>query len=45
MDDTAYDAFDGVIHHGVVESKSVSFEIIGHNDGYRMSVDGQVTLR
>ncbi|KFD80617.1 hypothetical protein DA89_2046 [Vibrio paracholerae] len=44
MDDIAYDAFDGVIYHGVVDGKSVSLEIIGHGDGYRMSVDGQVTL-
>ncbi|MBF4280948.1 hypothetical protein EAY27_28130, partial [Vibrio anguillarum] len=47
MDDIAYDAFDafdGVIYHGVVDGKSVSLEIIGHGDGYRMSVDGLVTL-
>ncbi len=44
MDDIAYDAFDGVTYYGVVDGKSVSLEIIGHGDGYRMSVDGQVTL-
>ncbi|EGR1038741.1 hypothetical protein ID062_00525 [Vibrio cholerae] len=44
MDDIAYDAFDGVIYRGVVDGKSVSLESIGHGDGYRMSVDGQVTL-
>lgn len=31
-------------YYGVVDGKSVSLEIIGHGDGYRMSVDGQVTL-
>ncbi|MGH2438548.1 hypothetical protein [Vibrio cholerae] len=44
MDDIAYDAFDGVTYYGMVDGKSVSLEIIGHGDGYRMSVDGQVTL-
>ncbi len=44
MDDIAYDRFDSVVYRGVIDDKSITLEIIGQGDGYRMSVDGLVTL-
>lgn len=43
-DDIAYEKFDGVVYSGVIDGKQTSLEIIGAGDGYRMSVNGQVTL-
>lgn len=44
IDDFSYKKFDGIVYRGVINAKPITLEIIGQGDGYRMSVDGQVTL-
>jgi hypothetical protein len=44
MEDIPYNKFDGVIYSGVIKSKSVTFEVIGTGDAYRLSSDGNYIL-
>ncbi len=44
IDDFTYKKFDSVIYRGVINAKLMTLEIIGQGNGYRMSIDGQVTM-
>lgn len=44
MHDVPYQKFDGIKYHGLIAGQTLTLEIIGQGDGYRLSEDGVVTL-